>query len=94
MGAAQIEGEFFDPALEFFAAAGDEARGLFDEEVDVGGEFLAGFVEAGGAVEDAAGHDQRFGLRAGVSEAAGDEEFVETLTGGCHESQLKRLAGG
>ena len=79
VGAAKIEREPIDEPLKFFTAAGDEARWLFDGEFEVGGEFLAGFVETGGAVEDAAGHDQRLGLRARFGEAASDEKFVETL---------------
>ena len=43
-----------------------------------GGIFPARFVEPFGAVQHAAGHDQRPGLGAGRGEAALHEEFVET----------------
>src|SRR5688572_11382448 len=78
MRAADIEREAFERAGEFLAAATHEARGLLDAELDVVGEFLAGFVEALGAAQHAPAHDEGFGLRARFREPAGDEQFVES----------------
>lgn len=91
VGVAQIEGKALDGAGEFFAAAGDEAWGLLDGEIEIGGKLAAGFIEAFGAVEDATAHDERFGLGAGGGETARDEEFVEPeFFGGRHARCFER----
>lgn len=72
VGVGQGEREVVEETLKFLATAGDEARGLLNDEFEIGGEFFARFVEARGAVEDAAGHDEGLGLRAGIGEAAGN----------------------
>ena len=79
MGAGEIEGEGGEGGGEFFTAAADEARGLLDGEIAVGGEIAAGFIEALRAAAHAAGHDEGLGLGAGGGKAAGDEEFVEAV---------------
>lgn len=95
VGAVKIKGETLDGAREFFAAAGDEARRLFDREIEIGGKFAAGFVEALGAVKDATGHDERLRLGARSGETAGDEEFVEAkFFRGRHADFLRREEDG
>lgn len=84
--AVEIEREFFEEAGKFFATAADESGRLLDGEIEIAGKIFAGFIEAFGAVENAAGHDQRLGLGAGGGETTGDEEFVEALFGGGHEA--------
>ena len=89
VGPFQIDGEALDKPGEFFAATADEARRLFDDQLDVDRVFLAGLVEALGAAQHAAAHDETLGLGARGGVAAGDQELVETLFfRGAHRGKL------
>jgi hypothetical protein len=85
--AGDIDGEGFECALEFLAAAGDVAFGLKEFKGGVWGEHGGGFDEDGGPGADAAGHDEALGAFTGVYEAAFDEEEVCALA--CHVRRVR-----
>src|SRR5690606_27269588 len=77
VGVVKVEAKAVEPALEFFAAAGDEALRLHERQWKIRGVFLARFIESLGPAPHEAGHDVGLGLGAGGGEAPGDEQFVE-----------------
>jgi len=92
VGPFQIDGETLDKPGEFLATTTHEARRLFDDQLDVDRVFLAGLVEALGAAQHAAAHDETLGLGARGGEAAGDQELVETLFfRGAHRAKLSAV---
>lgn len=71
-----------EEALEFLAAAGDEAGRGDDGDGGVGGEFFAWLVEDGGIVADFAREDEGFGLGSGFGQATGDQQLIQADFGG------------
>lgn len=87
--AGEREAEVFERAGEFFAAAADEPRRLFELEREVDRVVLARFVEPLGAMANLARADERLRLRAGRGEPAGNEQFIEALFGDGHDWEKK-----
>ncbi len=67
---------------EFDAAARDPGVVLaFDGESGVLGQEVTGFLYAGGAGVDEAGHDEGLGFRAGFHQTSGDKHEIGALFG-------------